>query len=171
MDIVLSSERIFFRKISKDDFPLLCEIFKDKEVMYAWEHAFSDEELKEWIDKNLMRYSKEGFSYFAAIEKETLNFLGVMGPLIENIGGREHMGIAYILAKKYWGQGYGAEGAKACMDYAFSHLGAEKVIAEIRPDNTASRRLAQKLGMEIEGEFIKHYNGKDMPHLIYSRRR
>lgn len=169
MDIVFSSERLNFRKISANDYKSLCKILQDKEIMYAWEHAFSDEEVSEWIDKNLVRYKNEGFSYFAAIEKNTQSFIGVIGPLIDDINGKKQIEIAYILDKEYWGSGYAIEGAKACVEYAFNALNIDKVIAQIRPENTSSRKVAEKIGMKIEGEFIKTYNGKDMLHLIYSR--
>ncbi|SHK88945.1 GNAT family N-acetyltransferase [Desulforamulus aeronauticus] len=169
MQWILQSERLAFRKIDRDDFKDLCTMLQDIEVMYAWEHAFTDEEVYEWIDKNLIRYENEGFSYFAAIEKATGKFVGVIGPLIEEIDGIPYTGIAYILNKNFWCKGYAVEGAKACMDYAFAKLNADKVIAQIRPNNFPSRKVAEKLGMKIESEYTKHYNGSDMLHLIYSR--
>ena len=64
--------------------------------------------------------------------------------------------------------GYATEGARASLAYAFERLGAERVIAEIRPENEASRHVAERLGMKTAGSFIKHYRGKEMPHLIYA---
>ena len=64
--------------------------------------------------------------------------------------------------------GYATEGARASLACAFERLGAERVIAVIRPENSASRGVAERLGMEIEGRFIRHYRGKEMPHLIYA---
>ncbi|MDF2930032.1 GNAT family N-acetyltransferase [Anaerospora sp.] len=169
MDVVFESKRLLFRKMVKSDFQNLCPVLQDKEVMYAWEHAFTDEEVNSWIDKNLERYSNEGYSYFAVIEKDTDYFIGVMGPLIEQTEAGEQIGIGYILNKQYWGKGYAVEGARASLDYAFQYLNADRVIAHIRPNNLPSRKVAEKLGMEIEGEYIKHYKGKEMLHLIYSR--
>ena len=70
--------------------------------------------------------------------------------------------------KERWGMGYATEGARASLACAFERLGAERVIAVIRPENSASRGVAERLGMEIEGHFIRHYRGKEMPHLIYA---
>lgn len=168
MDWILSSERLCFRKIKSDDYEQLCLILQDSEIMYAWEHAFSNDEVWEWIKKNLIRYENDGFSYFAAIEKSTNEFIGVMGPLVEAVDDVKYIGIAYILNKKFWGRGYAVEGAKACLEYGFDVLGADKVIAQIRPNNLPSRKVAENLGMKIEGEFVKRYKNTDMPHLIYS---
>ena len=54
------------------------------------------------------------------------------------------------------------------MDYAFGRLKSDKVIAEIRPMNRASIKVAERIEMKIEGSFDKVYKDKDMPHLIYS---
>jgi RimJ/RimL family protein N-acetyltransferase len=86
---------------------------QDIEVMYAWEHAFSDEEVSKWISENIERYETDGFSYFAAVEKETNRLIGVIGPLIEEIENRKCIGVAYILNKSYWNKGYAVEGVRA----------------------------------------------------------
>lgn len=93
--------------------------------------------------------------------------LGVCGPLIETINGERRMGVAYIFNKTCWGKGYATEAAQASVNYAFGALGAEEVIAEIRPENKKSRCVAERLGMTISGSFVKNYKGKEMPHLIY----
>lgn len=165
---IMQSDRLNYRKVTKNDFNNLRNILQDIEVMYAWEHAFTDDEVDKWIEKNLERYKNDGYSYFAVIEKRTNNFIGVAGPLVEIINDVKHTGIAYILDKNYWGKGYGFESAESSMNYAFNSLNVEKVIAEIRPNNLPSRKIAEKLNMKIEHEYIKHYNGVDMVHLIYS---
>lgn len=168
MDYVIESERLFLRKIREDDFKSLREILKDGETMYAWEGGFTDEEVRVWIGKNIERYKKDGYSYFIGIDKATGNTIGLMGPLIEEIEGEDHIGIAYIVDKKYWNLGYGYEGAKASLNYAFDVLGAKEVIAEIRPNNTGSLKLAKKLGMKEVSQFNKKFKGRDILHLIYS---
>lgn len=167
-DIVLETNRLILRKITKEDFKEISNILKDIEVMYAWEKAFSDEEVQNWINENLKRYDNEGFSYFLAIDKKDNNVVGVMGPLIEKINDKEFIGVAYILNKASWGKGYAYDGASACVNYAFSKLNANKVIAEIRPSNISSIKVAQRLNMKLEDSFIKIYDGKEMEHLIYS---
>ena len=135
--------------------------------LYLSESPFTDAEVAAWLTENLRRYKADGFSFYAAIEKCSGKFLGVCGPLIETINGERRMGVAYIFAKAYWGNGYAAEAAAACVNYAFDSLSADEVIAEIRPENKKSRRVAERLGMAISGSFVKTYKGKEMPHLIY----
>ncbi len=171
MDWILESERLRFRHIVEADFLSLSDLLQDEEVMYAWEHGFSHEEVRGFMERTFARYREDGFGHFAAIEKETGAFIGVIGPIVEVVEDVPYMGLGYILKKRYWGKGYAVEGAKACMAYAFDRLGAQKVIAEIRPGNRPSRRVAERLGMRVEREVVKHYRGKEMPHLIYSKTR
>ena len=162
------SERLNFREITEEDFHSVYNILKDKEVMYAWGHGFSENETREWIEKNRVRYKNEGYSYLFVTEKKTGNFVGLMGPLVEDIDGEKYIGVAYILDKKYWGFGYATEAVRACIKYAFDFLDANKVIAEIRPENINSCKVAERAGMKVEGKFIKVYKGEKMLHLIYS---
>lgn len=135
--------------------------------LYLSEPPFTDAEVAAWLTENLRRYEADGFSFYAVIEKCSGKFLGVCGPLIETINGERRMGVAYIFNKTCWGKGYATEATQASVNYAFGVLGAEEVIAEIRPENKKSRRVAERLGMIISGSFVKTYKGKEMPHLIY----
>ena len=74
---------------------------------------------------------------------------------------REHIGIAQPVGT------YAIEAARACVDLAFKRFGVEKLYATIRPENEASVKVAVKLGMQKTGQYIKGYQGKDMPHDIY----
>ena len=49
MNMIFETERLFARKLTKDDFGSLCRILQDPEVMYAYEHAFSDAEVNSWL--------------------------------------------------------------------------------------------------------------------------
>ncbi|HWP51573.1 MAG TPA: GNAT family N-acetyltransferase [Clostridia bacterium] len=164
---IMETVRLGFRRVSHTDYEVLRTILGDPETMYAWEYGFNETQISEWIDRCLMRYANDGYAYFSAIEKETGAFIGLMGLLNEDIDGDIQLGVGYILAKQHWGKGYAAEGAKGWIDYAFNTLGATQVIADIRPENTASRRVASRLGLRIVRQHIKNVNGNEMLHLVY----
>jgi RimJ/RimL family protein N-acetyltransferase len=50
---MLESKRLLFRKITAGDFNNLAVMFRDPDVMAAWEHSFSDEQIQKWIDNPL----------------------------------------------------------------------------------------------------------------------
>lgn len=166
---VTESDRLIFRKMSRSDFDDIAKMLCDAEVMYAWEHGFSDQETTAWIDKCLALYEKIGYNYFVAQDKKSGDVVGQIGLINELVNSEHFTGLGYILNKAYWGKGYATEGAKAMIDYAFTVLKKDKVIATIRPENTASVAVAERLGMVKTGELIKQYNGKDMVHFMFEK--
>lgn len=168
--IITESSRLILREMTQEDFPLLCAMLQNPEVMYAWERTFSDKEVREWIDRNRVRYRSCGCGYWLAFDRTSGKNIGQIGILPEEIEGKKQFGAGWILCRECWGNGYAAEGGKACLDYAFRELGVPRVIADIRPSNHRSVRVAERLGMEAMGIYDKAVGGKIMPHRIYSAR-
>ena len=167
-NFILETERLYLREMTKADFPLLCRHLQDKEVMYAWEHAYSDDEVWEGLNKQFRSYREHGYGVWAVILKENEQLIGQCGLSLQPCDGREVLEIGYIFQKKYWHMGYAAEAAAACREYAFDKLNAGEVFSIIRDTNTASQNVAKRNGMNICGNYIKHYHGIDMPHYIFS---
>ena len=51
--MILETERLILRKMTQEDYPALCRMLQDPLCMYAYAHAFSDEEAQQWLDKQL----------------------------------------------------------------------------------------------------------------------
>ena len=73
---VLETKRLMLRKMCREDQDSLNKMLQDPEVMYAYAHAFSDREAKEWLERQLERYRQYGFGLWAVILKETGEFIG-----------------------------------------------------------------------------------------------
>jgi RimJ/RimL family protein N-acetyltransferase len=73
--------------------------------------------------------------------------------------------IGYRLARSAWGKGFATEAARAVRDVAVHTLGIKRLIAIIDPANTASIRVAQKIGMHHESEV--RLEGYDHPDHVY----
>lgn len=171
VDTIIETERLSIRKIGHRDFSALCAIFQNEAVMYAWEHTFTTSEIEAWLAECMLRYERDGFSYWAVIEKATGDFIGVAGLFWEEAEGEPHIGVGYIFNNQYWHKGYAFEAASACVRYGFDTLGLPAITAQIRPTNAGSIRIAEKLGMTVIRPFIRHYRGHDLPHLLYGRER
>ena len=167
MNTTIETSRLFFRELTNDDFKDLCEMLQDVDVTYAWEHTFSEPQVQEWLDRQFGRYKKDGVGVFAMIEKETGVMVGQGGLIWTEINGAKVLEVSYMLKKVHWHKGFAVEGAKGLIDYAFSEMSVDKIYMPIRPENSASRKVAEKLGAKVNGEYIKNYNNKDMLHLIY----
>ncbi len=167
---ILETERLFLREMNEEDFPVLCRMLQDPCVMEAWERTFSDDEVREWILRNISRYRTAGYGYWLAVDRHSFLPIGQIGLLSEEIHGKRMLGIGWILIRDFWGNGYALEGARACLDHAFNRWKVDSVIADIRPTNLRSIRVALRLGMSAAGQYDKIVDGKVMPHLLYTIR-
>lgn len=164
---VLETERLWLREMTQEDYGDLCGMLQDAEVMYAYEHAFTDEEAHDWLDRQRDRYRRHGFGLWAMIEKQSSAMIGQAGITIQDIEDSQVPEIGYLLNKQYWHKGYASEAASACKRYAFDCLGYDKIYSIIRDNNIASRRVAKRNGMHCIKTFVKHYYGIDMPHMVF----
>ena len=170
MDI-LETKRHLLRTMTPDDFPALCAILQNPEVMYAYEHAFSDAKTKDWLDRQMHRYDHDGFGLWAMIRKSDGEFIGQCGITMQECGNERVPEIGWLLRRDCWHQGHASEAAMACRAYAFERLGFNEVFSIIRDTNTASQRVAQRIGMEPRFTLVKHYYSIDMPHIVFSIRK
>jgi RimJ/RimL family protein N-acetyltransferase len=169
--MILETERLYLREMDQEDFSSLCKILQDKDVMYAYEHAFDDDEAQGWLDKQIMRYNQYGFGLWAVILKETVEMIGQCGLTMQDCNNKQVLEVGYLFQKSFWHKGYASEAAIACKKYAFEILNADEVFSIIRDTNTASQNVAKRNGMSVTDRFIKHYYGVDMPHLVFSVKR
>jgi len=165
--MVLETERLYLREMTQEDYPALCLILQDADVMYAYEHAFNDQETHDWLDRQILRYSELGYGLWAVILKETNEMIGQCGLSMQDCDGRQVLEVGYLLQKAFWHKGYATEAAIACKEYAFQVLGTEEVYSIIRDSNVASQGVAKRNGMRVCAQFIKHYYGVDMPHFVF----
>ncbi|MCL2163602.1 MAG: GNAT family N-acetyltransferase [Oscillospiraceae bacterium] len=169
--MVIETNRLALREMRRTDFPALCRILQDEEVMYAYEGAFSDSETQEWLDKQISNYKEYGFGLWAVLLKVTGEMIGQCGLTMQNYRETKVLEVGYLFQKAFWHKGYATEGAIACRDYAFEKLNAEEVFSIIRDTNIASQNVAARNGMTKVDTITKHYRGIDMPHYLFSVKR
>ena len=169
--MIIETPRLYLRQMEQKDYLALGKILQDAETMYAYEHAFSNEEVQEWLDKQLTRYAEYGFGGWAVILKSTNEMIAMCGLSMQPYRDIEVLEIGYLLQRVYWHHAYATEAAIACRDYAFKVLGVDEVYSIIRDNNITSQNVARRNGMKIVDSFVKHYYGVDMPHLVFCIRR
>ena len=124
------------------------ELNSDPEVIKYAEStpARNIQEARERLEQGpLSDYKEHGYGRFAVESKETGNVIGFCG--IKYLPEIELPEIGYRFLKEYWGKGFGTEAARACVGFARDDLAIKKLVALIVPENTASIRIAEKLGM------------------------
>lgn len=166
----IETNRLVMREMTEKDLPALAEILQDKDVMYAYEHAFSDSEVQEWFDRQTQGYREydHKFGLWAVDLKETGQMIGQCGLTLQEYKGEKVLEIGYLLQKAFWHRGYATEAAEACKQYAFEILNRDEVCSIIRDTNIASQNVARRIGMTKKGGFVKHYYNMDMPHWLFS---
>lgn len=166
---VIDTERLLIRPFCDDDSEALYNILKEPEMFkYTPDEPWkSIEESREFIKFAKWLYESEHpeFRYFfAAVEKEMGKLIGYCG-----IGGISYSHseneVFYGIAKEYWGNGYASECGKAMLEYGFIRLGLSKIIGAVHPENTASIRVMEKIGLRRIGQITNlpeefpSYNG------------
>ena len=173
---VIVTPRLYLRRMGNEDIAPLSAILQDKDVMYAYEHAFSDGEVRQWLDRQMKRYEEYDFGLWAVILRETECMIGQCGITMQEVpeelvSGGKVPEIGYLFRKDCWHKGYVAEAASACREYAFNVLGFNEIYSIIRDNNIPSQNVAKRNGMTPAGTFVKRYYGMDMPHILYKAER
>jgi RimJ/RimL family protein N-acetyltransferase len=112
-------------------------------------HVFTPAETRSWLTLNAELRNETGFSVWAADLKPETTFVGWLG-VTEPRWFPELMPtpeIGWFIDRAYWGQGLATEGAVAAVEFAFEQLEIERLIGIYNPENLASGRVMEKIGM------------------------
>jgi len=151
---VLETERLLLREITLQDVDTLFEIFSDAETMRFYPSSFDRPMTHTWVERNIQRHAEYGFGLWGLILKASGKLIGYCGLILQTVDGVEEVEIGYIVRRDLWGKGFATEAAQACRNYGFQQLTCDRLIALINPANTASRRVAEKNGMQLVKETI-----------------
>lgn len=181
--MTLETSRLLLRELAPEDVDVLFSVIGDAATMRWYLRPFTREETAEWITRNQRRYAEFGYGLWAVVLKETGEFIGDCGLCWQDVelgesrsdgrhavaeregGAAERCGalektermleVAYHMHRDHWGRGYAAEAARECMRYGFETAGVPKLMSLIRPENTQSRRVAEKNGLRIERQTMR----------------
>jgi RimJ/RimL family protein N-acetyltransferase len=167
--MILETERLILRCFVPNDLDDLFELYQDEEIRrYFPEGVLSFDQTKEeleWFLNGHPRFPALGL--WATLNKKTGEFMGRCGLLPWTIEDRHEVEVAYMLGKKFWGQGFASEAALAIVRHAFEQLNLSRLICLIDPENLASVKVAQRIGMSFEQK-VDGIDGDGIPTLIYS---
>lgn len=111
----------------------------------------------------LDHWDAHGYGMWLFYEPAGGDFVGRANLRCYPLDGRDEIEVGYAVLSKYWGRGFGTEMAQALAGIAFGQMGAPSLIAFTLPDNTASRRVMEKLGMTYERDIVH----AGLPHVLY----
>lgn len=147
---VLETERLCLHFLEASDLDALAAIYADAEVMRFVGGPLNRDET--WL--RLLRiqefYRRRRCGPYATRLKSSGDLVGRCGFLFWTLDGRDEVEVAYLLARRFWGQGLATEAVRAIVRYGFEQMRFTRMISLIQSDNLASIRVAQKAGMKLQ---------------------
>jgi ribosomal-protein-alanine N-acetyltransferase len=150
--------RLRLRHFTPDDADELYHIYSYPELFkyMSNEKTLSWEEIVAVINSLAENWKQHQFGVWAVVCKKDRKLIGHCGfKFLENT---REIQIGYLLLPFYWGMGLGTEAASAALKYGFEVAKLERVVAVAKPENIASRRVMEKVGMNYEKDAYFYNN-------------
>jgi RimJ/RimL family protein N-acetyltransferase len=165
--IAHSTTRLDLAEWELGDKQALRPIATDPEVMryIAGGIPWSDEQIREFVLRQMGHAAERGFCLWKLLLREPRaagRIAGLCG--LQPLVGTEEIEIGWWLERDLWGRGLATEAARAALEFAWERAGLTRVVAIARAENTASRRIMEKLGMRYERDTVH----KGFPVVLYS---
>lgn len=150
---ILETERLSLRRFIDSDAAAFFRLNSEPDIVRftARKPLASVAEAKAVLASAAFRADEQiGLGRFACVEKATGQVIGLVGlkPPTE----LAHVDMGFRFLKEVWGQGYATEAAAGIIRYAKETLMVERVIATVFPENIASIRVLEKLGLTLTGK-------------------
>ncbi len=162
--MIFETSRLCVRELHEGDFDDLHAIVGDAEVMrFVGDlNPYTQDQTRRAIELSQESYLQRGFGAWAIISKPDDQLIGMGG--IEMSPYREMPEVSYVFAPRCWGQGLATEFARAAIDYGFHQCELREIGASFDPENRASMRVAEKIGMRFLRKGTDEY---DLPTIFY----
>lgn len=146
------TERLAFRKLLPTDYDLWLSFFKDPLWTKYWKmKPQTPEQLcQQWMEKNFERYANHLGGMNILIDKQTGEFIGQCGLLIQTVDRTEELEVAYSIMPQHRGVGYAGEAAKKCIQHAFENQWRDSIISIIHENNIESQKVAIKNNLILD---------------------
>jgi len=143
-NLLLQTPRLIIRALRLEDAPAVQHLAGEWDVARftsSIPHPYPDGAAEAWI-----RGQAEDFDNTFAVERRAdALLLGAIG--FDHDAEKREVVFGYWIGKPYWGHGYATEALQALVDHAFTLQHAERVRAAAMPENRASIRVQEKVGL------------------------
>lgn len=138
--------RLRFREMVRTDLDDLARMLGDPETMRFYPAPKTRGESAAWIDGMQERYARDGHGLWL-IETHDGEFIGDCGITWQSYNDTPVREVGYHVRRERQGSGYATEAARACLELVRREYAPTLLTAIIHPENTASRTVAEHLGM------------------------
>lgn len=156
---ILTTPRLILKTWSVEDLRPAFEIFRDAEVMryIGSGQPFTLEDTLHFLQWAEKYQAENGFCRWKVIENSSGEIIGSCG--FARPEDLREVELGYVMRRASWGKGFATEAAEACMHHGFNNLRFREIIAMTDPENTASRRVLEKIGFRERGHEIYKGDG------------
>ena len=172
MTALFETKRLIIRRwIPEIDAEQVFQIYGDSEVMRfigTGKTEASIESQRQSLEAAIERYKQSNNTTtgaWAIVEKESATVVGTI--LLKQLPDEKHQPtqdyeVGWHLRKVSWGKGYATEAARKIINYVFNILQLPVIYAVVKPENHASVKVTQRLGMKALGITNRYYNGAEL---------
>jgi RimJ/RimL family protein N-acetyltransferase len=145
----LETPRLLLRRWRPEDVDTLARWHVDSELMrHMGKSSFTREEMEADLSRFERHWAQHGFGLWAADEKASGELIGRVGLAYHRVWPNDPE-VGWLIDRPWQGRGLATEAGAACIEYAFSELGFERVVSICTAENAASRRVMEKLGLRF----------------------
>jgi len=149
---VLRTARLDLRELTPDDFDAVHAYASDPEVVRFMQWGpNTEQDTFDFIERAIAHAEDEGRTMYelAVVVRGEDRLIGAIGLEVDEVDARGTLG--YCLHRGAWGHGYATEAARAVTAFGFEVLLLHRIRAGCDPENAASARVLEKVGMTLEG--------------------
>lgn len=147
------TDRLLLRPFETGDLPDLARLYSSPVAMQYVAPTRDIEQSRIRMEKHNRDLETHGFGLFAAIEKSSGALIGRCGLDPDWARGELQGELAWMFFPEYWGKGLATEFGTKMLEVGFAQLTIRRMVARANPENTASIKVMQKIGMKLV-EFI-----------------
>lgn len=168
-DIIVETERLTLRTWSPEDHHVL-ERISDESRITRWlaiGEPLTCRKIDQFLANQTNGQEQRGWCRWA-VELRKPHYgdpKGVVGFCGFGCKFAPEVELGWTLLPEVWNRGLATEAARAALEYGFETIGFSQVISAVLPDNAASRRIADKLGMTLDGT-VKRDNQSHLRYII-----
>ena len=148
----IETPRLRLRHFTLDDFDDLFRLYSDPQVM-QYLSPRTREQTQASLCKHIQHWQEYNFGMWGVIELESGKMIGRCG--LGFLDNTPEVELGYVFDKSYWNMGLATEASQATLKYGFEEVELERIVAIAKPENSASVRVIQKIGMQYEKD--AHY--------------
>lgn len=160
MTVVIKTARLLLRAWTLADVDALLALGSDPRVMHfiTGGRLLLPDEAAAFVERQIATQRTQGWCRWALelrdsreAAREIEGVVGFCGP---GCTFAPEVEIGWWLRSELWGRGLATEAASAATAYCFETAGFDRLISVIDPENSASRRVAEKIGFQAAGEIV-----------------